>query len=299
MSSKSQISLAIGSFIALVLLLTALDGFIIIDPGESGVIVRLGAVQTDRNFEEGLHLKIPFVDNVDRVNVQIKKFEAKEMDASSKDIQMVRTSCIVNYRIVASKAPMIRQQIGTDPAIVEATALQPALSETIKAVTARYNASELISKRAEVSTEMKGLFQEKLNSLVKGAFHISEFAITDFRFSGVFNDAIEAKVKATERAIQAENEVRQATAEADKRIAKARGEAESVKIRADAEAHAIKVRAEAFRQNPEILQMDIVSKWNGILPQFISGDSSSGMMLVSPMLGNRDGHPAPHPAGRK
>ena len=288
--SKGKIFLYSMLVILFIGFLTAFDGFVIINPGESGVVVRLGAVQTGTHFKEGLHWKIPFLDSVDRINVQIKKFEADNMNASSKDIQTVQTSCTVNYRIVASKAPLVRQQIGIDPETHGSTALQPALHETIKAITARYNASELISKRAEVSLAMKDLFQDKLNRLVPGAFEVSEFAITNFQFSDVFNDAIEAKVKATERAIQAENEVRQAKAEADKRVATARGEAESVRIKAEAEAFAITVRAEAFRKNPEILQLDIVSRWNGVLPQVISGEGSSGMMLVGPMLNNPDGN---------
>jgi len=76
--------------------LTALDGFVIIDPGEAGSITRLGAVQTDDYMSEGIHFKWPFIEKVDRLNVQIKKFEAPDMEASSKDIQIVRTSCTVN-----------------------------------------------------------------------------------------------------------------------------------------------------------------------------------------------------------
>jgi regulator of protease activity HflC (stomatin/prohibitin superfamily) len=291
----------LGYSVATILILgamTALDGFVIIDPGESGAVVRLGAVQTDSYMTEGLHFKLPFIETVDRINVQIKKFDAPNMEASSKDIQIVRTSCTVNYRINAKKAPAVRQEIGIDPEVHEVTALQPALHETIKAVTARYDASELISQRAQVSQEMKDLFQKKLNNLVQGAFSVSEFAITNFQFSKTFNDAIEAKVKATERAIQAENEVRQAKAEADSRIAKAHGEAESVRIRAAGEADAISLRATAFRKNPEILKLDIVTRWDGKLPQVLSGDDSTEIMLVGPMLhGNQS--PTHSPAGNK
>lgn len=276
--------------------ITALDGFVIINPGEAGAVIRLGAVQTDSYMPEGLHFKLPFIESVDRINVQIKKFDAPDMEASSKDIQIVRTSCTVNYRINANKAPSVRQELGLDPVQHQLVALQPALHETIKAVTARYNASELISKRADVSQEMKSLFQAKLDNLVPGAFTVSEFAITNFQFSRTFNDAIEAKVKATERAIQAENEVRQAKAEAEKKIATAYGTAESLKINARAEAEAITVRAEAFRKNPEILKLDIVQRWDGRLPQVVSSDNSSGMMLVGPMLEGTTTH---RPAGNR
>ena len=206
-----------------------------VPPGHRGVVIRLGHV-TGESFDEGLHLKLPVLDQVDLMSVQIQKFSAPDMQASSKDLQTVQTSCAVNYRLEPTKVTLIRQEIGLGKGVHESTALQPQLQESIKAVTAKYNAQDLIAKRALVSQEMRQTFQAKLDHLVQGGFVVDEFAITDFQFSDTFARAIEAKVEANERALQAENEVRQAKAEAEKKVATARGEAESVRIQAQAEA---------------------------------------------------------------
>ena len=274
---------------------TVIDGFTIINPGERGVVVRMGRVDTGTSLSEGFHFKLPWLDHIDRINVQIRKYDAASMDASSKDLQTVRTSCIVNYRVNPLKAAHVRQQLGLGEEVLEVTALQPALSETIKAVTARYDATALISQRAEVSASMKDVFQKKLDTLIPEAFIVSEFAITDFTFSGTFTDAIEAKVRANESAKRAENEVRESRAKAEQRIAQARGEAEAIRIRAQAEADAIKLRAAAFRENPEILQLDVVQRWDGKLPLVVGQNGGKdGMMLLGPML-----EPQHKPSGQK
>lgn len=284
--TKIKAGFAVTVLLGLTVAVTIFDGFTIINPGERGVVVRMGGVQTETSLNEGFHFKLPWLDHIDRINVQIRKYEAASMDASSKDLQTVRTSCIVNYRLNPNKVAAVRQQLGLGEEVLEITALQPALSETIKAVTARYDATQLISQRADVSSTMRQVFQKKLNTLIPDAFVVSEFAITDFTFSKTFTDAIEAKVRANESAKRAENEVREAKAKAEQRIAAAHGEAESVRIRAKAEADAIKLRAAAFRENPEILQLDVVGKWDGRLPLVVGqgGGKDGGMMLLGPML---------------
>lgn len=284
-NSKMKIGFTAVLMLVAFVAVTLIDGFTIISPGERGVVVRLGQVKVNTSLTEGFHFKLPWLDHIDRINVQIRKYEAASMDASSKDLQTVTTSCIVNYRVNPAKAAQIRQQLGLGEEVLEITALQPALSETIKAVTARYDATQLISQRAEVSTAMKDVFQKKLNTLISEAFIVSEFAITDFSFSKTFTDAIEAKVRANESAKRAENEVRESKAKAEQRIATARGEAESIRIRAQAEADAIKLRATAFRENPEVLQLNVVQKWDGKLPLVVGqGGEDGNIMLIGPML---------------
>jgi prohibitin 2 len=262
------------------LLMVALDGFVIIQPGEQGVVVRVGKL-TGETFGEGLHLKTPIFDNVDKLDLQIQKFSASKMQASSKDLQNVTTSCAVNYRLNPEKVIGVRRQLGADTSIHENRALQPQLQEAIKAVTARYNAQDLIAKRREVSSEMRDTFQRKLDNLIDGAFLVDEFAITNFTFSKTFNRAIEAKVEAAERSIQAENEVRQARAEAEKEIATAKGKAESVRIEAQAEADAIRLRAQAFREFPEVLKLDTIQRWDGRLPLVLGGENSDMLLNIS------------------
>lgn len=295
--SKGISKLFVALLIVLPLVMIVMDGFVVVQPGQQGVVIRMGELTGD-TFAEGLHLKAPLVETVDRLDMQIQKFSADDMQASSMDLQNVTTSVAVNYRLNPDKVIDVRRQLGAHSSVHESRALQPQLHEAIKAVTARYNAQDLIAKRREVSNAMRDTFQKKLDNLIDDAFMVDEFAITNFTFSGTFNRAIEAKVEAAERALQAENEVRQAKAEAEKQIATAEGRAQSVRIGARAEADAIRLRAQAFREFPEVLKMDTIERWDGKLPLVLGGDSQDLLLNVSDFAAAQQ-RAKPRPAAHK
>ena len=92
--------------------------------------------------------------------------------------------------------------------------------------------------------------------------------------------AIDEKVKAGQLAAQRETEVATAKAEADKTVATAEGEARSKKEIADATAYAILTEAKAQEEanrilakslTPELIQYNMATKWNGVLPSVTSG----------------------------
>lgn len=85
--------------------------------------------------------------------------------------------------------------------------------------------------------------------------------------------AIDAKISATQKAQQRRNEVVQAKAEADKAIESARGEAEAIRIKAEAESNAIRLRSQALRENPQVLQLEAIQKWNGVTPVYMGGNA--------------------------
>lgn len=92
--------------------------------------------------------------------------------------------------------------------------------------------------------------------------------------------SINAKIEATQKTLLRENEIAQTKAEALKAIEQARGEAESITLRAKAEADAIALRGDALRQNPEVLQLEAINKWNGTLPQYMTSGSSTPFVQV-------------------
>jgi len=93
----------------------------------------------------------------------------------------------------------------------------------------------------------------------------------DLRLPATVVEAINAKIGATQKAAQRENEVAQAKAEADKVIETARGEAESKLAIAKAEAQAIEIKGKSLRDNPNVIELNKVEKWNGVLPQYMTG----------------------------
>lgn len=97
--------------------------------------------------------------------------------------------------------------------------------------------------------------------------------VTDLIYPEQVKESINAKIEATQRALLRENEVAQSKAEAQKRIEEARGVAESMRLRAEAEADAIAIKAKALRDNPDVMQLNAIEKWNGVLPQMMTGNA--------------------------
>lgn len=92
--------------------------------------------------------------------------------------------------------------------------------------------------------------------------------------------SINAKIQATQMTAQRENEINQSKAEAQKKIEDARGDAESTRLRAIAEAEAIRIKSEALRSNPEVLQLEAISKWNGVLPTYMTDGAGTPFIKV-------------------
>lgn len=95
--------------------------------------------------------------------------------------------------------------------------------------------------------------------------------IDDLQYPEQVKESINAKIEATQRALLRENEVAQSKAEAQKLIEAAKGEAESVRLRTQAEADAIAIKAKALRDNPNVLQLNAIDKWDGKLPVYMTG----------------------------
>lgn len=124
--------------------------------------------------------------------------------------------------------------------------------------------SELI---ANVEAEVKRQV-ESIGIVVEKIYWIGEL-----RLPPTVVAAINEKIQATQKAQQRENEVAQAKAEAQKAVEEARGVADSTLLKARAEAASIEVKAKALRENPEVMQLEAINKWNGVLPQYLGGDA--------------------------
>ena len=264
-------------FILLFFLVTGI--FVIVESGHVGVVRTLGAVQPNA-LPEGFHMKKPFMDKIEQIDIRLTAASAKAVSAS-KDLQTVQTQVTLQYSITGELAPVIFQKIGKRNT-VSITLIEPAIQESVKAITAKYTAEQLVTKRAEVKVEI----QEAINNFIsitlaeKGistnALRIANIAITDFDFSDEFNKAIELKVKAEQEALQAKNEkirrVTQAEAAAEEKKLAATAQAFEIEVASKARAAAIEREAKALRSNPQIIQLRLAEKWDGTLPKFSGGD---------------------------
>ena len=197
----------------------------------------------------------PLIDRVEILDIKTKKSEV-DADASTKDLQMVTSKVALNYHINPNGIAQFFQKFGNN---FESNVLDPGLQEILKAVTARYTAEEVITKREQVREDTNALLKERF--LPQGMV-IDGLNIVNFHFSKVFNDAIEAKVTAEQNALAAKNKLEQVKFEAQQMVEAANGKAK-----------AIQVEASAIANNPLVLQLRALEKWNGILPQYVGSGS--------------------------
>ncbi len=274
-----QRSLVLLGIVVVLVVAFLTSAFTIVDSGHVGVVRTLGAVQPEP-LPEGFHFKKPLLDQVEIIDIRLRKAES-QASAASKDLQVVSTRVAVQYSLNGPVVPITYQKIGRRE-VVETTLVSPAIMESVKAVTAQYTAEELVTARAEVKVQIQQAIESFIETTLAqkeavGALSLANVAITDFDFSAEFNRAIEEKVRAEQEALKARNEklrrVTQAEAAAAERTLAADAEAYQIEVASKARADAIRREAEALKDNPALIQLRIAEKWNGQLPQVSAGDT--------------------------
>jgi prohibitin 2 len=243
--------------IAILLVLLFFRPWVQVGAGERGVVLNFGAVQ-DTVLDEGLHFRMPIQQKVAIMDVKVQKAVTDAASASS-DLQDVTSSVALNYHVVPDKANVVYQTLGVE---FKERIIDPAIQEVMKAVSARYTAEELITKRAAVSEAMRENLAERLLAY---NIAVDAFSIVSFSFSKVFTEAIEAKQTAEQLALKSKRDLERIKIEAEQKITAARAEAESLRLqRANISPDLIELRK--IEAN-----LKAIEKWNGILPQVTGG----------------------------
>ncbi len=224
-----------------------------IGAGQRGIVLNFGAVQ-DKVLNEGLHFKIPVMQQVVLMDVRVQKAQTDASSASS-DLQDVTLSVALNYHIMPDKANVVYQTIGIE---FKERIIDPAIQEVTKAVSAKYSAEELITKRPSVSTAMKEALSEKL---MASNIAVDAVSIVTFSFSKVFMDAIEAKQTAEQHALKAKRDLDRIKIEAEQTIAAATAEAEALRLQK------MNISPDLIELRKIEANLKAIDKWNGILPQ--------------------------------
>lgn len=231
--------------------------FLFVPVGYRGIGIRLGNT-TGSIYQQGINFRVPFIEGSKNVEIRTQK-ETIKASAASKDLQSVDTEVALNYSLDPNKLVGLYQTVGMD---FKERIIAPVLQEAVKAVTAKYTAEELITKRNQVSSDIKSMLADKLSP--RGII-AEDFNIVNFNFSEGFDKAIEAKVKAEQDALASKNTLEKSKYEAEQVIATAKGQAEAIRIQAEA------INSQG---GADYVQLQAINKWNGQLPnQFIPGMS--------------------------
>ncbi|MEM1312076.1 MAG: prohibitin family protein [Patescibacteria group bacterium] len=224
-----------------------------VDAREAAVVTNRGEVS--QILRAGWHFKLPYLTahsatyDISTQNMSVSS------SAASKDQQVVDMQVNLQYALQTDRIQEIYLTIGgtgnggirKDDRITNL--IRPIFQESIKTASAQYTATDLLTKREELKQSVIDNITQRLEQYY---IRVITANIENIDFSEQFDQAIENKVVAQQKAIQAEFEL-----EGEK------NNLEKEKVKSEA----VRVRGEALRQNPQILEEQKIQKWDGKLPR--------------------------------
>jgi regulator of protease activity HflC (stomatin/prohibitin superfamily) len=278
--------------IVFIVLVVAFSSYFTVQPTEMAGVRRFGVVQSAEPVRPGFHLKAPFIDTVDKLQVSIDNFRIDDLRVYTIDNQSVTISVGITYRVPSDAVLKLLYQVGRPgDASIMRNVVQIISDRTLK-IFARRNTIKISEEREQISAEVRQAVSQGIRE--QFGMEILDLQIPAIRYSDVFVTSVEAAVKAKNDSIQAENTVNKiryegeqkvvtAKAEAEAQIARAgaqkqsrileaEGEARSVELRAIAEAQSIRIRGEALKGDGRaVIELTVAQKWDGQPPQTILG----------------------------
>jgi regulator of protease activity HflC (stomatin/prohibitin superfamily) len=265
----------IGILIILLIIFIFLwSSFALVPAGHRGVVLWWGSVEK-RVMGEGLNFKVPMAERVIKVDVRVQPHPFKEIDAASKEYQMVKLTGMMNFHIDPSYVNDLYQKVGLDFAN---KVIDPAFNDFVKEVVPIYQITEILPKREEIRKRAMTKLGENL-----ARYHIivDDIYFANIRFSPEYEKAVEAKQVAQQQVETQRQVLFQREIEAQQKVATAKGEAESILVVAQGQAKANEALSRSI--SPILVQYKTIEKWNGILPQVSGG----GIPLID--LGKPEG----------
>ncbi|TVR45321.1 MAG: prohibitin family protein [Puniceicoccaceae bacterium] len=263
MSQRALAQLIGLGIILFVLVIGGSQATYVVDPGHRGVLVTLGKV-SEEFLPEGFGFKPPFISRVQQIQIR-QQTRPLNTDAYSADLQQITIQLRVLYRIPQDSVVRIFRDYAGEP--FEAL-ISPRVNEALKEVVATRSAESMVQNREDVKNRTLEAARLKVTELIE----IVDVNILDIALSPELEAAIEAKMVQEQEAAKARFVQQRTEIEAQTAIIRARGEAESIEI-----------RGRALQENPTLIQLQIVEKWDGRSPLVIGGGAEGGANVLLPI----------------
>ena len=235
-------------------IIVVFSSFYTIKSTERGILSTFGRI-SENTIEDGLHVKIPFIQSVKKINIQQKKFDGHE-NSYTRDVQTSEVDYTINYDLVRENVNKLYRNVGLD---YHNRIVVPFVRSAMKEAFGNFAATEIVENRDAVRREIEASLRRTLDS---NYFMNIQFQLVDIDFDDQFENAIKEKQVAEQEALKAKN----VTIQIEEK-------AKQTKIAAEAEAEAMRIKANALERNPKLVSYEAVQKWDGKMPQYMLGNS--------------------------
>jgi len=246
MSPQTIARIVGGALLVFAIVIMAAAGTYVVQPGYRGVEVTMG--QVSPAFKpDGFGLKAPFVTVITPISIRQQTAE-DQAECYSSDLQQVQVDLRVLFRIPESSVVKLFQQYYGDPF---ESLVAPRVQEALKEVAALQSAEQIVKSREQIKARALDLTRKKVGDLIV----VEDIVIQNITLTKQLESAIEAKMVQEQEAQKAQYFKQRAQIDADTAVIQAKGEAESIRL-----------RGEALKDDPAVVDLKIVEKWDGIAP---------------------------------
>ena len=251
------------AIIAIVVLSVAGCGIKVVDTGHRGIETRFGKVVSE-SLDEGIYFYNPITSAIVEMDTRVQRKDG-ETDTYTRDVQQAVIKYTLNYRLQQNAAHLMYRDVGRD---WDDRLVPQVVLGTLKEVVGKWDAVDLIANRDKAGL---AAFEAIRRNLGERYVDVSRFEITDIAYTHEFENSVEQKVIAQQKAIEEQNRTKQIEEQARQKV-----------LSAEAEAKSMQIRAEALEQNAKLVEWEAVQKWNGVLPQYVLGSGATPFINLNP-----------------
>lgn len=238
-------------------------GIQVVHTGHRGIKTTFGKVVSE-SLPEDIYFFNPITSDIVEMDTRVQRKDG-ETDTYTRDVQQSVIKYTLNYSLQQDAAHIMYREVGRD---WDDKLVPQVVLGTLKEVVGKWDAVDLIANRDKAGT---AAFEAIRKNLAERNVTVSRFEITDISYTTEFENSVEQKVIAQQKAIEEQNRTKQIEEQARQKV-----------LSAEAEAKSIQIRAQALEKNAKLVEWEAVQKWNGVLPQYMLGGSATPFINLNP-----------------
>lgn len=233
-----------------------------VDEGERGIKTRFGDVEGVGTA--GLNFKLPFIDKIHYVSIQPQTVSLPNIPTYSKDQQPAVVSLSVTFALNEKELEKFYADF-KNLEILFNRIIRPAVLQEFKVVFGRYSAASSIQERGQLTND---IIQALNKNLTRYPYIIiNNLQIEDIDFSDAYEKNVEDRMRAEVEVQKVQQELEREKIQAEILVTQAKAKADAIMLQAQAEAQALEIKGKALKDNPNLIELSRIEKWNGVMPQ--------------------------------